>query len=616
MNSAIEIKKDNYGLKMLLLIGILLSVMVMMFNKIQQQEPITPSFTIPVMTDKPIHILKSYATAVTYQKNGLDKSQYTLKLEQFNKYIKSLGYKTEYIEEEKIGSLSRDAILFIPDAIALSTRSKEMVKRFVSEGGNLFFNNSSGFSDEKGTYRGDGFVKDITKLEISKDKNFVNFKESIFLTQRILSPLINVNTGILLEASIYDPVPIFITTKHQEPDFLLTTYDQTNPPLDKDGTGDFSLAESGTAWHGYYGQGKWYYMNLPSYFFYDAVEHLNDYKRFMNAIINYLATDVVIQKFPYIDKENIVFISEDTEYKFKNFKKFSDLAQKYKIPVTAFIVSSLASAEEHQDMMREIALNPYVEFGSHSHLHKKIIDTNASYAKQETADTKVILDRYASQPIIGFRPPREELDSLMKKYLQEGGFKYILSITHKYLYPRFDKKYQNLLIIPRHGTDDYSYLINLDWDQNQIVKQIKKETEFVTALDGIFTLSIHTHLFAYNNNINIVEEYFKYLNANPKFTPLNGRSIAQRVTQNENIDIHYSKTGKLITLSIKNRNKVAVENFSCKLFKNPNMRIKSIKCNETSGRKNTKERDTTNIKLKELKPNSTTTVYIEVEKIS
>jgi hypothetical protein len=88
------------------------------------------------------------------------------------------------------------------------------------------------------------------------------------------------------------------------------------------------------------------------------------------------------------------------------------------------------------------------------------------------------------------------------------------------------------------------------------------------------------------------------------------------VTQNENIDIHYSKTGNLITLSIKNRNKVAVENFSCKLFKNPNMRIKSIKCNETSGRKNTKERDTTNIKLKELKPNSTTTVYIEVEKIS
>ena len=618
MDAAIEIKKDNYGLKMLLTIGVLFSIMAFMFNKIQQKEPITPSFAIPVVTNKPIHILKSYATAVTYQKNGLDKNQYILKLEQFDKYIKSLGYKTKFIQEEKVGTLSKDAILFIPDAIALSSGAKKMIKSFVTNGGNLFFNNSSGFSDEKGTYIGDSFVKDITKLEISKNQNFANFKESIFLTQRLLSPLTNKNAGILLEASIYDPIPIFMTKKTQKPDLLMTTYDQTNPPLAVDGRDDFLLSESGAAWHGYLGEGKWFYMNTPSYLFYDATTHLNDYKQLMNAIINYLSSDEIIQKLPYVDSENIVFVSQDTEYKFENFKKYSNLAKKYQMPVTAFIVSSLAVHKDHQEMMREIAQNPYMEFGSHSHLHKKIIDANASYVKQETADTKVLLDKYSSKPIIGFRPPREELDESMKSYLTDGGFRYILNATHKekYIYPKFDKKYQRLLIIPRHGTDDYSYLINLDWDQSQIVKQMKKETEFVTALDGVYTLSIHTHLFSYSSNINIVEEYFKYVKDNPKYTPLDGRSITQRVIQNENIDIHTSKNGNVITLSIKNRNKVAVENFSCKLFKNPNMRIKSIKCNETPGSKNTKDRETTNIKLKQLKPNSTTTVYIEVEKIS
>ncbi len=617
MSAAIEIQKDNYGLKMLLTIGVLFSIMAFMFNKIQQKEPITPSFAIPVVTDKKIHILKSYATAVTYQKNGLDKSQYTVKLEQFDKYIKSLGYKTKFIQEDKVGTLSKDAILFIPDAIALSSEAKKMIKSFVSNGGNLFFNNSSGFSNERGTYIGDSFVKDITQLEISKNQNFANFKESIFLTQRLLSPLINKNTGILLEASVYDSIPIFMTTKTQKPDLLMTTYDQTNPPLAVDGRDDFLLSESGAAWHGYLGEGKWFYMNIPSYLFYDATTHLNDYKQLMSAIINYLSSDEIIQKLPYIDSENIVFVSEDTEYKFENFKKYSDLAKKYQMPVTAFIVSSLAVHEDHQDMMQEIAQNPYMEFGSHSHLHKKIIDTNASYVKQETADTKILLDKYSSKPIIGFRPPREELDDLMKSHLENGGFRYILNATHKekYIYPKFDKKYQRLLIIPRHGTDDYSYLINLDWDQSQIVKQIKKETEFVTALDGVYTLSIHTHLFAYSSNINIVEEYFKYVKDNPKYTPLDGRSITQRVIQNGNIDIHSSKAGNVITLSVRNRNKVAVENFSCKLFKNPNMRIKSIKCDETPGSKNTKDRETTNIKLKQLKPNSTTTVYIEVEKI-
>ncbi len=615
MNAAIETKKDNYGLKMLLLIGVLFSIMALMFNNIQQKDPLTPNFVMPIVTDKPVYILKSYATAVTYQKNGLDKSQYTLKLEQFNKYIKSLGYKTKYIQEDKINSLSKDVLLFVPDAIALSATAKEMIKYFVSEGGSLFFNNSSGFSDEKGKYIGDEFVRDITKLELSKNKNFVNFKEGISLTQRMLSPLINKNSGILLESSVYDPVPIFKTNKEQQADILLTTYNLTNAPLAKEDRDDFLLEESGVAWHGYLGKGKWFYMNLPSYFFYDVADQTDDYHQLMNAIINYLSSDEIIQKFPFIDKENVVFVSEDTEYKFENFRKFSDLSKQYQMPVTAFIVSSLAEHKDHQAMMREIAQNPYVEFGSHSHMHQKIIDTNTSYIKQETADTKVILDKYESNPIIGFRPPREELDNSMKKYLSDGGFKYILGRTQQYLYPRFDTKYQDLLIIPRHGTDDYSYLINLDWDQDQIVTQIQKETEFVTALDGIYTLSIHTHLFAYKSNIDIVEDYFKYLKSHPKYNPLDGRSITKRVIQNKNIEMSSSKHGNVITLVVNNKNTIAVDNFSCKLFKNPSTRIKSIKCNETPGSKNTKDKDTAIIKLKQLKPNSIITVYIEVENL-
>jgi peptidoglycan/xylan/chitin deacetylase (PgdA/CDA1 family) len=354
-------------------------------------------------------------------------------------------------------------------------------------------------------------------------------------------------------------------------------------------------------------------MNLPTYMFYDSATHINDYKRLLNAIINYLAKDEIIQKLPFIDKEKVIFVSEDTEYKFKNFKKFSDLSQKYQVPVTAFIVSSLAEKKDNIDMVKKISKNPFVEFASHSHMHKKIIDTNQSYVKQEIRGSKSIIDRFASEPIIGFRPPREELDSLMMDYLKTSGYRYILGANKSYIYPRFDQKRPELLIIPRHGTDDYSYLINLDWDQKQIVDQIKKETEFITALDSMFTLSIHTHLFAYSTNINIVEEYFKYLREHPEYQPLNGRLIAQRVVQNANIDINYNKTGNLITLSIKNRNILPVKNFTCKLFKNPNTKIKSIKCNETPGGKNTEQEDAVNIRLKHLKPSSTATVFIELE---
>jgi peptidoglycan/xylan/chitin deacetylase (PgdA/CDA1 family) len=613
MSVAIEMKKDNYGLKMLLLIAILFSIMSWMFYKIQLKEPVTPSFTLPIVTNKPIYILKSYATAVTYQKNGLNKNDYTQKIDKFDKYLKSLGYKTKHINEDAIKSLAPKDILFMPDTIALSSKAKKEIKAFIASGGNLFFNYSSGFSNEKGKYIGENFVSEITKLKLSPNKNFVDFKEGIFLTQRLLSPLTNENSGILLEASAYDPIPIYMMPKNIKADILYTNYAQANPPLAKKNNYDFLVSEAGMAWHGYYGKGKWFYMSLPTYMFYDSASHANDYKRVLNAIINYLAQDEIIQKFPYIDKENIIFVSEDTEYKFQNFKKFSDLAQKYKIPVTAFLVSSLAEKKDNVDMVKKISKNPFVEFGSHSHMHKKIIDTNQSYVKQEITGSKSIIDKYATKPIIGFRPPREELDSLMIDYLKNSGYRYILGKTESHLYPRFDKVHPELLVIPRHGTDDYSYLINLDWDQKQIVDQIKKETEFVTALDGIFTLSIHTHLFAYSTNINIVEKYFKYLLQHPEYQPLNGYNIAKRVVQNNNIDIKYNKTGNLITLSIKNRNTLPVENFTCKLFKNPNVRIKSIKCNESPGGKNTKRKDAVNIRLKYLKPNSTATIFIELE---
>ncbi len=612
----IEMSKDRYGLKMLLLIGILFSIMALMFNKIQQSTPeplVTSNYVMPVVTNKPIHILKSYATAVTYQKNGLDKNKYIEKVEQFDKYIKKLGYKTINIDEDKINTLEKDAILFIPDAIALSSKAKADIKTFLNSGGNLFFNNSSGFSDEKGNYIGDNFVKEITALKLSPNKNFATFKDGVVFTQRLLSPIDNKHKGKLLETSIYDPVPIFISSKYREADILLTTYNLSNPPLAKDGRDDFTVEEAGVAWHGYYGKGKWFYMNVPSYVFYDVAKKENPYNAIMNSILNFLSSDIVIEELPFIDKEKIVFISEDTEYKFKNFKKFSNLAANYHVPVTAFIVSSLAQKKENQPMMREIAKNPYVEFASHSHNHKKIIDTNITYVKQETAGSKSIIDKYASVPIIGFRPPREELNMEIKKQLRGSGFRYILGKTQKYMYPKFDKKYRDLLIIPRHGTDDYSYLINLDWDQNQIVNQIKKETNFVTALDAIYTLSIHTHLFAYNSNINIVEKYFKYLVENPQFHPLNGREIARRVIEHANIDISYTKSGNLITLVVDNRNTTPVEDFSCKLFKNPNTRIKSIRCNETPGSKNTKNPEATVIKLKHLKPSSKAIVYIEVE---
>jgi uncharacterized protein YktA (UPF0223 family) len=197
----------------------------------------------------------------------------------------------------------------------------------------------------------------------------------------------------------------------------------------------------------------------------------------------------------------------------------------------------------------------------------------------------------------------------MKSYLTDSGFNYVLGASQEYLYPKFDEKRSNLLLIPRHGTDDYSYLINLDWGQDQIVEQIIKETNFVTNLDALYTLSIHTHLFAFKSNIKIVKEYFKYLKKHREFTPMDGRTINKKVRQNRNIELSYIKDDDTIILNITNKNNRGVKNFCCKLFKNPNKKIVSAKSKQAHIKR---EKDN-NIKINYLRANSTTTIYIKLK---
>ena len=578
MNISYIEEKDTYASRLILSILILFALMLGIMYKIQNN--ISPSennaFMVTPSSEKKIYLLSSKASALMYAKNGSSVSEYKNKIKTFSKLLESTGYEVQILPTSKLNSLQKGSILFIIDSPALSNKHKKEIKNFVKNGGKLFFNFTTGFSNENGKYKGDNFVHDITRLKLNSKLGFVSFKGngSAYMTQKLLSPFSTyLKDGKLIDIILYDKIPFFKSPTNLSPDIYLTGYTQATPPTSRDKNENISDNEAGLGWHGYYGKGKWAYVSFPSYSFYDIQEHKEDFKKILAGIVEYLSKEVITQKYPYIDNKSIVFVSEDTEYKFKNFQKFSNLAREYKIPVTAFIVASLAKQPQYKEMIEEIAKNPFVEFASHSTTHKKIVGKSESYIINETENSKTIIDKFAPQKIKGFRPPREELNNLMKKHLSKGGFTYILGANKQYLYPRFDKEEPNLLYIPRHGTDDYSYLVNLDWAQKEIVDQMIKEANFITKLNGIYTLSIHTHLFAYSTNIQIVEKFFSYLKKHPKLKTLNGREIFKRIYQSKNIKQSSHLTGNKLTITIKNENDTAVKNLHIKLFKNPNQKI-------------------------------------------
>jgi len=581
-SSVLKKKSDLYGFVLLILILVITAVMSLAFNQIKDKsmESSTPviqshlTFRAPTyLQNQKIYILSSSDTASFYSKHGSSAQNYAKSIKNFEIFLSKIGFDVSIVSIDSISSLPPESLLFLLDAQVLSNQDKNSLLNFIEEGGSLFFNFTAGFNDTNNDYLGDNFVSKITKLKLSP-KGFAQFKSGLSFTPRLLSPINEyLKEGKWSYVPLYDKIPIYNTRDFQKADLFMTNYSQTSAPMAKGVKDQLSNSESGLIWHGYLGRGKWIYSSLPSYSFYDSDENQNEYAMLLSGMIKFLKDKAIARAFPYIDAKSLVFVSEDTEYKFENFQRFADLAYEYRVPVTAFIVAGLAKLPEHKQMMHKIAKNRFVEFASHSTSHKKIIGMPPNYVKQETIGSKKIIDRYAPQPIIGFRPPREELDLLMKRYLTEGGFAYILGETKSYLYPTIDKDVKRLYFMPRHGTDDYTFLVNLDWDQKQIVQQIINEAEFVHNLDGIYTLSVHTHLFSYSSNINIIRSFFKYLKSHPYLKPLQGRQIIRRVDLYKHMSFETLMSGDELKIIVTNKNQTPVKNLHFQLFKNPNISI-------------------------------------------
>jgi hypothetical protein len=366
---------------------------------------------------------------------------------------------------------------------------------------------------------------------------------------------------------LYDPLPIFDTQKRA--DAYMTNWTQLNyVRIDKNTM--LSSKESGVMWHGYKGAGKWVYCSFPSYVF-----SQNDklaYKKLFHGILDYLNDKMTVMLYPYIDSANAIFVSEDTEYKYKNLSRFNALSVKYHFPVTAFCVASLAI--KHKSLMIESSSNKLLEVGSHSYSHKKIVGESSDVYVHEIKDSKKILESLSGKEIKGFRPPREELDDTLKYKLKDFKYDYILGVASNQLYPMLDKS--GMWIIPKHGTDDYNFLVHLDCSSDKILKEMKKEAKIITNLNGIYTLSTHTHLLNLGSNIKITENFLKYVTTQKEMKPLNGTMIYHRISQHVNITTKNKYSEKKLILTVYNNNSEEVHNIHYEITVNPMMQLTGV----------------------------------------
>jgi len=559
---------------------------------------------------KDVYFVQSQTLRDMYDVNKLDYQSYEDKIAEFKKFAKEQGFYPKDIYADDLDSIDKNSIIVVLDMMALSQKETEDIDQFVKNGGKILFNFTSGFLDDKLHFTKNNLVTKITGLSLDKEIKSIKFSRDTrgYLSTRMLSPLTKyLKEGRGLDLTLYDPLPIFNNDKNIATDGYLTNWSQANY-INISADKELNKQQSGLLWHGYHGKGKWVYFSFPSYVFLDGSKY---YLKLLNGIFDFLDNDISVNIFPYLHTRNIVFISEDTEYKYENLEQFYKVAQDNRYPLTAFCVARLAL--KHQKLMNTVAKSKYLELGSHSFSHGKIVGQSEKIYEKETISSKKALMKVPNQPIYGFRPPREEIDDKLISLLEKGNFKYILNKGDNRLAPYF---IGNIVNIPRHGTDDYSYLIELDWDSNQILNKMKVEVGVVTGLDGIYTLSVHTHLLCYGSNIRILDKFVKYVKSQKNLHPMNGKMIYNIIEKKSHLSYTIKETRSNIVLEISNDNAVNVNDVHFQIAVDSGIKIKGVSSEVVGVRSSVKKIDENSYELviHSLKPKSKIVLFVNYEK--
>jgi len=601
---------DYYGLKLLASLSVLLFLLAYTSFYLMQNY-YSKSFLEFNLKSEKVYFLKSDTLKKMYEKNNMDYDAYLIRVEHFKLLCLKNSYESKDVYSDELSELRVDSKLIVLDMMSLSKSEINEIDEFVSRGGKMLFNFTSGFLSTSLKYQRDNLVSRVTGLKINESINTIKFdiNSTGYMSTRLMSPLSKyLSQGRALEVVLYDPLPIFDTPSSLDADAYLTNWSQSNY-LNISKNVELSKDQSGVLWHGYKEKGKWIYFSFPSYSFIDSSPAF--YAHLFKGMLEFLDQEITPVAYPYIDAKNAVFVSEDTEYKYKNIKQFYDVSTKHEFPVTAFCVASLA--EENREIMKEVSKGKYFEIGSHSYTHKKIVGESDEVYERETKGSKKLLKELTKQEIYGFRPPREEIDTKMVELLNDNGFKYILGAGENRLTPYFN---EDIMIIPRHGTDDYSYLINLDWDSEKILNEMRHQVNLLTDLNGIYTMSTHTHLMIFSSNINIVDKFFAYVKTQKQMTPMNGKMIYDRVSAKLKIGLHTNLTPKKLVMTFTNDNIVDVNNVHYELYVDSEVKLKSVE-SEIIGVKSEliklSENNYTLI-IKSMKPKSQMVLFLNYDK--
>lgn len=219
-------------------------------------------------------------------------------------------------------------------------------------------------------------------------------------------------------------------------------------------------------------------------------------------------------------------VAQDVEADFPNVAPALALLQRERMPGTFFVVGNLA--ERNPYITRDVAR--YGEVGSHTYDHRAL--DRFSDAEQH-ARLKLAMERtqrLSGRPVIGLRPPEERFTLATLQAWADLGGKYVFAANNsRAAGPEIVPVGPDSLVLLARVVDDDFELLSRDSvrDRGVMAQRLRDQLQNVVAYRGLYMFSYHSHMFAQESLLPVVESLVKALRATPQVWVTEARTVAQ-----------------------------------------------------------------------------------------
>nr|CAA6829661.1 MAG: Unknown protein [uncultured Thiotrichaceae bacterium] len=216
-------------------------------------------------------------------------------------------------------------------------------------------------------------------------------------------------------------------------------------------------------------------------------------------------------------KSFAALLEQDTEDQFDNARYVAEYFQEKNYPITWYALSN--EAQKSRQLTRLLAETG--EIACHGDNHMDFPLQTLELQTHRIARCRKVMKELTGQPVVSFRPPREEYNTDTFHAMGNNGIRHFIAEVSGDRFTPIIYSHSTdemaLVSIPRMNSDDYLLWGDVRLSGKDSIAQLRQEMDWIKNIGGIFMFSFHSQFMNNTKNLQTVKDLADHIHNNQAF---------------------------------------------------------------------------------------------------